>query len=61
VQVVPVGDVAALRDAIEAALALAERQRGVRDILESARSKLSWAEYGKRYSDEIMRRLEQQE
>jgi glycosyltransferase involved in cell wall biosynthesis len=60
VQVVPVGDVAALRDAIEAALALAERQRGVRDILESARSKLSWAEYGKRYSDEIMRRLEQQ-
>jgi glycosyltransferase involved in cell wall biosynthesis len=61
VRVIPVGDIAALRDGIEVALALAQGQTGVRDILGPARDKFSWARYGKRYSDEIVSRLREED
>jgi glycosyltransferase involved in cell wall biosynthesis len=61
VRLVPVGDIAALRDGMEVALALAQGQMGVRDILGSARDKFSWARYGKRYSDEIVSRLRKED
>jgi len=33
----------------------------VRDILGPARDKFSWARYGKRYSDEIVSRLREED
>jgi alpha-maltose-1-phosphate synthase len=61
VTIVPADDAEALQHGIEAAFLKSAQQEGVREVLGSARHKFSWAEYGKRYSDEIMRRLEQRE
>ncbi len=57
VTVVKPDDVSALRTGIENALAKAGTQKGVRDILGSARERLSWRAYGTRYDAELERRL----
>jgi glycosyltransferase involved in cell wall biosynthesis len=49
IAVVPVSDVDALTRALATQLARARAMRGVRDLLGSARDRLSWREYGKRY------------
>ncbi|MBM9520472.1 glycosyltransferase family 4 protein [Desulforhopalus vacuolatus] len=50
IYVVPHGDVDALGGAIQKALAYAEAHQGI-DLLGGKRDVLSWAAYGKRYSD----------
>lgn len=57
ITVVPPNDVAALRTGVQKALQQATEQTGVRDFLGEARDELSWKAYGKRYSEEIARRL----
>jgi starch synthase len=57
--VIPADDPGATRRAIEQALALSQTQTGARDILGNGRARVSWRAYGKRYSDEIARRLQQ--
>ena len=58
ITVVPVDDVKALREGIKTGLEIADSQpSGKRDILGPARDKLSWAAYGKRYADELIRRV----
>lgn len=54
VTVVPNDDAAALRQGIERALALANKQVGVRDILGQARERLSWKAYAARYHDKLV-------
>lgn len=54
VTVVPHDDAAALRQGIERALALANKQVGVRDILGQARERLSWKAYGARYHKKLV-------
>ena len=56
VTVVPHDDAVGLGQGIERALARAGQHRGLRDILGSARARLSWRAYGERYSAEIGRR-----
>ncbi len=56
ITVVPHGDVVALSRGIGQALAKAAEQTGLRDILGLARDKLSWRAYGKRYSEELLKR-----
>jgi glycosyltransferase involved in cell wall biosynthesis len=57
VTVVKPNDVAALRDGIRLALAKAGTQKGVRDILESKRDRVSWHAYAQRYDAELRRRV----
>ena len=54
VTVVPHDDAAALRQGIDRALALANKQVGVRDILGRARERLSWKAYGSRYHKKLV-------
>jgi glycosyltransferase involved in cell wall biosynthesis len=49
IAVVPANDVGALARGIQTQLAYARSMTGVRDLLRSARNRLSWREYGKRY------------
>jgi glycosyltransferase involved in cell wall biosynthesis len=57
VTVVPVGDTARLARALEAALAVSSKERGLRDSLGNARSRLSWRAYGERYSSALKQKL----
>lgn len=57
VAIVPSDDVAALRGGIQRALTVAAGQPIWRDLLGSAREKLSWGAYGSRYDDELRRRM----
>jgi glycosyltransferase involved in cell wall biosynthesis len=49
VAIAPVDDVAALADALDRQLARARAMRGRRDLLHSARQRLTWQAYGSRY------------
>lgn len=51
VTVVPSDDPAALQSGIRSALARADQQTGVRNLLGAGRERLSWREYGERYSN----------
>jgi starch synthase len=57
VTVVPAGDLLALSEGLERGVALAQAQIGVRAILRTARSQLSWRAHGERYEAELRRRL----
>ena len=61
VTVVPVDDPAALADGVRCALALAATQAGPREILGSAREKLSWRAYGARMAAELERRVSERD
>jgi starch synthase len=56
VTVVPHDDAGALGAGVQHALSLASGQSGLRDILGSARDRLSWAAYAGRYDMELTRR-----
>ncbi len=58
ITVVPSGDVKALQKAIQLSAKKAMRRGGRRGLSESDRKKLSWENYGKRYSNRIMRFFE---
>ena len=49
IAIVPANDVDALARGLEAQLAYARAMHGVRDLLRSARDRLSWRQYGMRY------------
>ena len=49
IAIAPTDDAGALAQALEAQLAYARSMTGVRDLLRSARARLSWREYGRRY------------
>jgi glycosyltransferase involved in cell wall biosynthesis len=53
VTVVKSDDVAALRAGIERALARADTQTGVRDVMGTSRARLSWRAYGERYHQKL--------
>jgi starch synthase len=57
VTIVKSDDALALRAGIAQALAKAATQSGLRDILGTARDRLSWQAYGKRYDAELRRRM----
>lgn len=57
VTVVSSGNTAALSRGLEQALAKAETQSGLRDILGSQREQFSWRDYAARYDAELKRRL----
>jgi len=49
VAITPVNDAAALAGALDERLGAARAMRGMRDLLGSARERLTWAAYGRRY------------
>lgn len=55
--VVPHDNPEALADALKVALDRARRQRGIRNILGTARKKLSWRAYGERYANALRERV----
>jgi alpha-maltose-1-phosphate synthase len=55
VTVIKPDDVVALRAGIERGLAKAQTQAGPRDVLGTARDRLSWRAYGQRYDGELKR------
>lgn len=57
IMVVPAGDSAALEIGIGEALNQAAKQEGLRDYLGPLRERLSWRDYGRRYSREIESRV----